>query len=151
MALIVDACLTADGKVVLWHDWNPDDFIAVLRQAGVGDLGAYRPAVPDADDPRRRETVELTLAELRSANGYEPVAAPGPTAPAPFTVPTLKDLVELAKGWPGLRHLLINVQMPARHATQSAGEMMLGIIESINAEPGCDVTLPIPKRKSSPP
>lgn len=147
MALLVDACLTADGKVVLWHDWDPDDFLAILRQLGMGDVGAYRPVVPASGDPWRRETVQLQLREMLFASGYKLIGAPEPVAPAPFDVPTLNQLVELAKGWPGLRHLLIQIQMPARHAARYAGEMMLSIIEAIDTDLPCDVTLLIPQEE----
>jgi glycerophosphoryl diester phosphodiesterase len=143
MALLVDACLTADGEVALWHDWSPGDFHAVLRKLGLADVGAYRPAAPDSDDPLWRETVELTLAQLRFAYGYEPVDAAAGTEPAPFSIPTLAELVKLARGWAGLRHLLINVRVPVHHAAQYAGEMLGRIIESLESSTPFDLTLVI--------
>ena len=74
MGLLVDACLTSDGEIVLWHDWSPDDFTG-LRQLGVGDLGVYRPWVPDAGEILRRDTIDLTLAQFRLAFGYVPIGA----------------------------------------------------------------------------
>lgn len=141
MALLVDACLTADGEVVLWHDWSPEDFSALLRRAGATNVGAYRPTAPDSNDPLRRETIELTLAQLRFAYGYGPVEAASGAEPAAYTIPTLAELVKMARGWTGLRHLLINVRMPARHAAQYGGEMLRRIIESVDASMSFDLTL----------
>ena len=97
MALLVDACLTADGEVVLWHDWNPERSRRCSPAAWLGDIGAYRPSVPRPCDPLRVETIELTLAQFRFAYGYELISAPSGTGPAPFVVPTLGDLLLVAK------------------------------------------------------
>ena len=87
MGLLVDACLTADGEVALWHDWDPDELTAVLRQLGGWDVAAYRPAVPDAGDPLRREVIDLTLAQLRFTGGYEAVGTKPGEAPRPSRSP----------------------------------------------------------------
>jgi len=140
MALLVDACLTADGEVVLWHDWSPDGFGMFLRRTGA-DTGAYRPAVPDVDDPLRRETIELTLAQLRFGYGYVPADAASEAEPAAFSIPTLAELVNVARNWTGLRHLLINVRMPAEHAAEHGGEMIGRIIASVEGSMPFDVTI----------
>ncbi len=31
-ALEVDLCMTSDGHLILWHDWDPDSLISVTRQ-----------------------------------------------------------------------------------------------------------------------
>ena len=140
-ALLVDACLTADGEVVLWQDWSPNDLSAVLRQLGVGDVGAYRPSVPDAEDPLRVETIELTLGQFRFAYGYEETGAPAGAAAAPFSIPTLAELITAARDWSGLWHLLINVRMPPEHAALHGGGMIARIIESAEGGTPFDLTV----------
>jgi glycerophosphoryl diester phosphodiesterase len=112
MALLVDACLTSDGEIALWHDWSPGDFASILRQLGIGDLGSYRPWVPDAGEVLRRDTIDLTLLKLCVAFGYVAVGAENPTERAPFMIPSLKDLLDAAREWPGLRRLLLDIRMP---------------------------------------
>jgi glycerophosphoryl diester phosphodiesterase len=141
MGLFVDACLTADGEIALWHDWDPDEFTATMRQLGRGDVSAYRPAAPDPDDPLRRETIKLSLAQLRFAYGYELTDAASDGEPAPFSIPTLAELVEVARGWAELRHLLINLRMPAHLAAEHGGEMLARILESVGASLPFDLTL----------
>jgi glycerophosphoryl diester phosphodiesterase len=73
-----DLCLTRDGEVVLWHDWEPDTLIALARQLGAEGHTMYRPSVPDVGDDKRRPVDELTLAELQDEGrrpgreGYNP-------------------------------------------------------------------------------
>jgi hypothetical protein len=141
MALLVDACWTADGEVALWHDWSPDGADAAFRQLGAADVGAYRPVVPDVDDPLRRETIELSLAQLRFAYGYAPVAAPSDAQPAPFVIPTLAELVERARDWAALRHVIVDVRMPRHHAPRHAGAMLRRILASIDPSAAYDLTL----------
>src|SRR5689334_21972169 len=64
-----DFCITADGVLVAFHDCDPDDSIALARQAG-GEGYTWIPYVPPVGSPWRRPTKQLTLAELRAHFGY---------------------------------------------------------------------------------
>jgi len=33
-SLEVDICATKDKEVILWHDWNPDELVALIRENG---------------------------------------------------------------------------------------------------------------------
>jgi glycerophosphoryl diester phosphodiesterase len=33
-SLEVDICVTKDKEVILWHDWNPDELVALIRENG---------------------------------------------------------------------------------------------------------------------
>ncbi len=69
----VNLSMTADGEVVLWHDWNPDSTVALARQAGREPHVKYRPRVPDVGSNLRRSVHRLTLEELRRHYGYAAV------------------------------------------------------------------------------
>jgi glycerophosphoryl diester phosphodiesterase len=143
MGLLVDACLTSDGEVVLWHDWSPDGAGGLLRRLGLQDVGAFVPAGPAADDPLLKETIELTLGQLRLAYGYqERSAAPG-TPRAAVTIPTLRELVAVAAHWADLRQLLVNVRLPAEHATAHGAAMAGRIVAALAGASGFAVTLVI--------
>lgn len=74
-AVEIDCCMTQDGHVVLWHDWDPDDRVAYARQAG-GELDVRcRPVVPPEGDPLRRTVDRLALPELRAHYGYAELEA----------------------------------------------------------------------------
>jgi glycerophosphoryl diester phosphodiesterase len=136
-ALSVDACLTADDELVLWHDWDPDAPSSILHGLGLG--RPFRPVVPDVGDPLRRPTVELTLAQLRSGYGYEP----GPA----LVLPTLADLVVRARAWPGFRHLLVDVRVPADGASLHGTRIARAVARALRPEASFDVTLIVEDRE----
>ena len=68
-AIETDVCITKDGVLVLWHDRDPDDFVAGIRQLGQEGL-AFAPRVPPLGSQYRRPVDELTLDELRANYGY---------------------------------------------------------------------------------
>lgn len=65
----IDLCLTREGEVVVWHDRDPDDPVALARQAGVEGL-PHLPWVPGLGGRFRRPVEELTKDELRAHYGY---------------------------------------------------------------------------------
>jgi len=58
-----DLCLTKDGQIVLWHDWDPDEHTALLRASGLEPVVSYCPCPPNEGE-FRRSICELTLAEF---------------------------------------------------------------------------------------
>src|SRR5919197_264507 len=45
-AVEIDLCVTQDGQVVVWHDWDPDALVAVARQAEAEPFVLCRPVAP---------------------------------------------------------------------------------------------------------
>ena len=70
-SLEIDLCVTSDGEVILWHDFDPDDVVSLARQSGQPSGLAFYPDVPTLDSSWRRPTSELTLAEFREQYGYK--------------------------------------------------------------------------------
>ncbi len=105
-ALLVDACLTADGRLALWHDPDPEAPSAVLRRVGLGGTGRYLPTAPPLE--QRRPVAQLALAQLQAAYGY---ASPDPAAPSAGRIPDLQEL--LTAGLDGLVHVLVHLHGPA--------------------------------------
>ena len=120
----VDVCATADGRFVLWHDADPDDVVALARQAG-GEKYAYRPDAPALGSRWRRPVRELSLDELRAHyrlvpdgggdaahRAVAPVAprngAPRESAPR---IELLEDLLAWAGGESRLRHVLLDLKL----------------------------------------
>ncbi|MGE3800259.1 MAG: glycerophosphodiester phosphodiesterase [Candidatus Kapaibacterium sp.] len=68
-AIELDLCITKDGQVVVWHDWEPDDIVTRVRQEGLEPIVSYTTYSPEEEE-RRRPVCDLTLEELRSWYGY---------------------------------------------------------------------------------
>jgi glycerophosphoryl diester phosphodiesterase len=106
-AVEIDICVTADGAFVLWHDRDPDDPVALARQAG-GENLAYIPLVPRIGTKFRRRVDELTLAELRSHYGYGDIYGERSEI---YQIPTLDEVFDWAASDPGLKHVYLDIKL----------------------------------------
>lgn len=118
-SLEIDLCITSDGEVILWHDFDPDDVVSLARQVGKPSGMAFYPDVPPLDSPWRRPTSELTLAEFREHYGYkcgkdkadhrvEEIAH----GLRDLAIPTLDEFLE-SNVMDGIRLLCFDVKLPA--------------------------------------
>jgi glycerophosphoryl diester phosphodiesterase len=107
-ALELDLCVTADRQVVVWHDRDPDDTVAVARQNGAEGL-LYVPFVPSGGSSYRRPVDQLTLDDLRMTHGY---ARRGTSARDPAaTIPLLADVLDWAARTPELEALYLDIKV----------------------------------------
>jgi glycerophosphoryl diester phosphodiesterase len=126
-----DVCATADGIFVLWHDADPDDLVARVRQAGREGL-LYSPEVPETGSPDRRKVAEQTLEHFLERHAYRRTgeSPPGaPDSPPRAEVEILERLFEWAAGEPRLRRIYLDVKLPpeqAGHAASLAAELSRG-------------------------
>jgi len=67
-ALEMDVCLTRDGRIVIWHDWDPCGSICRIRERGLEPAVLYRPLLPE--EPKRRSVHLVDHAELVATYGY---------------------------------------------------------------------------------
>lgn len=105
----IDLCLTADGQIVLWHDEDPDDPVALVRQLS-GESGvSYRPWVPSLTSASRRRVSELPLAELREHHGYARLGPRGRRAA--HGIPTLDEVGPLLRGF---ERVILDLKIPRR-------------------------------------
>jgi glycerophosphoryl diester phosphodiesterase len=143
-AIEVDLCYTADGKVVLWHDWDPDDVVALARHVKPPDNTSYMPRPPNIFDPWRRPVHELTLAQLREHYSYRHVDG-GATPPSvDTTIPTFADLAEATKEWSNLRLLCLDIKTPTA-LVELAVPMIDKIHEQLPRERTFDVVVMVPR------
>jgi glycerophosphoryl diester phosphodiesterase len=68
-ALELDLCLTRDGVLVIWHDWDPDGSEAKLREKGLEPDVKYRPKPPEEGE-FRKPVSRLSLDEFIRHFGY---------------------------------------------------------------------------------
>jgi glycerophosphoryl diester phosphodiesterase len=108
-AVEIDLCVTKDGQVVVWHDWDPDALVAIARQAGAELDVLCRPVVPPEGHPMRRPVCDLTLDELREHYRY---AIVGQDQTVPARLPVLEDVVRWARTKPRLKAVLLDCKVP---------------------------------------
>ena len=106
-ALEADVCLTRDNVLVLFHDRDPDDSIALIRQAG-GEGLTYIPSVPAVGSEWRRPVEQLTLSELRAHYGYQVFG--GSELPG-VEIPTLEQFLDLARSEPALTAVYLDFKL----------------------------------------
>jgi glycerophosphoryl diester phosphodiesterase len=111
-AIELDLCLTKDGHVVVWHDWDPNDLVALARQLGLESGKAYEPRVPKLWDDMRRHTHELTLAELRAHYGFKRRHAWFFWRRVRGTIPTFAEFMAWARTREELRTVLLDIKIP---------------------------------------
>ncbi len=110
-ALEMDLCMTADGEVVLWHDWDPESLIARLRENGLEEDVRFEPW--HAEDPAMRKPVDqLTLEELRTNYGY--IDRRSERRRAGVEIPTFEDFVRWAASLKNgtLQRVFLDIKIP---------------------------------------
>jgi glycerophosphoryl diester phosphodiesterase len=110
-ALELDLCITADGEVVVWHDWDPDSAISLVRSNGYEPDMPYQPVFAE-DDAFRRPVNELTLEEFREHYGY--CQRDNETQRAGVDIPTFEDFVRWASAKPPgvIECVFLDVKIP---------------------------------------
>ena len=110
-ALEADLSLTKDGKVVLWHDWDPNSPMARARQEKGEPVEKFKPSGPSLEESRwEKKVCELTLAEFTDHYGYEDKIT---RIKADVKIPTFLDLIEWATRQDKLKLLLLKLRIPA--------------------------------------
>lgn len=132
-AVEIDLSFTGDGEVVLWHDWDPNDAIALARQVGLEPNVKYLPDAPALWSRHRRMAHELTLAELREHYGYKKSFLLFWKRRVAAEIPTFADFLAWAKAQPRLRCVLLDMKVPGdapEHVEPMVGAMLGQIAES---------------------
>lgn len=135
-AIETDVCATRDGRFVLWHDADPDDKVALLRQAGAERL-LYRPDAPPAGSVWRRPVRELDLAELLEHYTYTRTEEDGDGArkgaEARKPIQTLEDMTKWAAGEDRLRRVFLDVKLTEGEA--AGGLALLDRVRTLAERP----------------
>lgn len=105
--LEIDLTLTADGRVVLWHDDSPNGLISLIRNFGQETGMKYRPTWPNLWSSHRGPVYEMTLDTFRRECGYE-----GPEGKARVQIPTLDQALQLLAEDPRLERLMLDIKLP---------------------------------------
>ncbi|MBT3365655.1 MAG: hypothetical protein HN472_00165 [Nitrospina sp.] len=109
-ALEADISLTRDGKVVLWHDWDPNSPIALIRQEKGEPIQKFKPFGPKLKESRWRKKVsELSLTELLDHYGYENKIT---QAKSNIKIATFHEFIKWAAQQNKLKLVLLKLKIP---------------------------------------
>ena len=108
-ALEIDLSFTRDKQVVLWHDWDPDSVVSIVRQAGLEPEVKYRPYVP-MNGPMRKPVHQLTLDELRQHYGY--CLKNAYPEKIDMEIPTFEEFMRWAADQDALRCVFLDLKTP---------------------------------------
>ena len=120
-----DVCATRDGHFVLFHDANPNEKVALIRET-VGEQAGYlySPDVANLGSEWRRPIRELTLAEVDRHCGYRRdhglwSLVRGASRPS-VRVARMKDLTRWASRNPALETVLLDLKLAPEETDAAA-------------------------------
>lgn len=119
-----DLCVTKDKEVILWHDWNPDELVALIREKGLEPEVAYKPDFPAPFSGLRNKTSELTLEEIRTHFHY---LKKGESKTADTHIPTLREFVSWLSDKKQLKYVFLDIKVP-----KDEKELILVILDQLN-------------------
>lgn len=107
-SLEIDLCITKDNEVILWHDNDPNEGKAVLRESGFEPWVKYKPHPPDIFSKYRKPVKELTLKEFLDNFDYKKRRGLQNTAKA--EKPVLKEFFTWAKDKKKLKNICFDIK-----------------------------------------
>jgi len=123
-SLETDLCVTKDKEVILWHDWNPDELVALIRENGIEPEVAYKPDFPAPFSGFRNKTSELNLEQIREHFNY---SKKGVTESAHAHIPTLREYIDWLKDKSQLKYVFLDIKVP-----QAEKELVLVILDQLD-------------------
>jgi glycerophosphoryl diester phosphodiesterase len=123
-SLEVDLCVTKDNEVILWHDWNPDELVALIREGGLEPEVSYKPDFPAPFSGYRKKTSELTLNEFREHFNY---MKKGEDEPVGAYIPLLTDFIEWVSDKEKVKYVFLDLKVPS-----SEKEMVIVILDQLD-------------------
>ncbi|RPI75911.1 MAG: hypothetical protein EHM47_01280 [Ignavibacteriales bacterium] len=109
-SLETDLCITKDNQVILWHDNNPNEAKAILRESGFEPWVKYKPHPPDVLSEYRKPVKELTLKEFMENFDYK--RRRGSQRAANAEKPVLEDFFRWAKDRKKLKNVCFDIKAP---------------------------------------
>jgi len=145
-SLQVDLSFTQDQKIILWHDWNPNDPVALIRQEGREPFVNFKPSVPSKESKWRKKVSLLPLAEFRKRYGFVHKMT---NVKSKVLIPTFKEFLEWASRQDNLKFVLFKLRVPAeefRLASIMLKDIQKGV-DKLNPEPKFQMAFSTPHKK----
>ena len=123
-SLETDFCVTKDKEVILWHDWNPDELVAIIREQGIEPEVAYKPDYPTPFSGLRNKTSELTLDEIRKHFNY---VRKGESISVNAHIPTFREFIDWIKDKSQIKYVFLDIKVP-----KDEKELVLVILDQLD-------------------
>ena len=123
-SLETDLCVTKDKEVILWHDWNPDELVALIRENGIEPEVAHKPDFPSPFSGYRNKISKLTLAEFRDHFNYK---RKGESEPINAHIPTLSEFIKWLADKPQIKYVFLDIKVPKEEK-----ELILVILDQLD-------------------
>lgn len=114
-SLETDLCVTKDKEVILWHDWNPDELVALIREKGIEPEVAYKPDFPAPFSGFRNKTSELTLEEIRKYFNYKKISD---LSKANSHIPTFKEFLKWLADKDQVKYVFLDIKVPKEEKSE---------------------------------
>jgi glycerophosphoryl diester phosphodiesterase len=111
----MDICLTKDQTPVIYHDWDPDSMVSILRQNGFEPFMKFKPLPPSFSNEFRRPINQLTLNEFRQHYHFI-FKDNGNGDPVQAEIPTLEELFEWSVDKENLKYVFLDIKVPGDQA-----------------------------------
>lgn len=123
-SLETDLCVTKDKEVILWHDWNPDELAALIREKGFEPEVSYKPDFPSPFSGFRNKTSELNLEQIREHFNY---IKKGETESAYAHIPSLREFIDWIKDKSQTKYVFLDIKVP-----KDEKELILVILDELD-------------------
>ncbi len=123
-SLETDLCVTKDKEVILWHDWNPDELVALIREKGIEPEVAYKPDFPAPFSGLRNKTSELNLKDIRENFRY---VKKGESEPAVANIPTIREFLDWLRDKSQIKYVFLDIKVP-----KDEKELVLVILDQLD-------------------
>lgn len=123
-SLETDIYVTKDKEVILWHDWNPDELVALIREIGLEPEVSYKPDFPAPFSGFRNKTSELTIQDFRKHFNY---VKKGESQAVGAHIPTLGEFIRWISDKEKVKYIFLDLKVP-----KDEKELVLVILDQLN-------------------
>jgi glycerophosphoryl diester phosphodiesterase len=108
-SLEIDLCVTKDKEVILWHDWNPDELVSLIRERGFEPEVSYKPDFPPLFSELRKKISELNLDTFRENYNY---IKKGESESAKAHIPTFEEFIKWVADKENVKYMYLDIKVP---------------------------------------
>jgi glycerophosphoryl diester phosphodiesterase len=123
-SLETDLCVTKDKEVILWHDWDPDELVALFREKGIEPEVAHKPDFPAPFSGLRNKISELTLNDFRNNFNY---IRKSDSQKVNANIPTFREFVKWLSDKPQIKFVFLDIKVPKEEK-----ELILVILDQLD-------------------
>ena len=122
-ALEMDISITKDKIPIIYHDWDPNTLVSIIREKGFEPFMKYKPLPPSSDE-LRKPISQLTLQDFQE-NYHFTLKDDGNGEPVKTHIPTLEDFFIWSVGKENIKYVFLDIKVPSEEAA-----LVLSILEN---------------------